>query len=132
MRFIFLIVTIIYLAASTGATVHLHYCMGRIADVDLMHHAEKVCGLCGMEKPADGDNGCCKDETETIKISIDQKTTLGQLFLFEQPFTDIIALQVPVLPGFKLINDEKVPPVSHAPPRSRQVPIYLIQSNFRI
>jgi hypothetical protein len=106
--------------------------MGRVANVDLLHNHERICGLCGMEKSDDGDNGCCKDETETLKISIDQKTSALSHFHFEQPFTDLIAEWVPVLPGVVTFVDDKVPPLSHAPPRTKQVPIYLMHSIFLI
>jgi hypothetical protein len=106
--------------------------MGRIANVDLLHNHDKICGLCGMEKSDEKDNGCCKDESETVKISIDQKTSAFSYFQFVQPYTDLIAVLVPVLPGYVSFINDKVPPVSHAPPRSRQVPVYLMHSIFRI
>lgn len=132
MRFLFTIFAFIYLCASIGATLHLHYCMGRIAGVDLLHSQEKVCGLCGMEKPDQGTNNCCKDEAQTIKISIDQKTNALSCFHFEQPFTDLLAGWVPVLPEISAPIADKAPPVSHAPPRSKPIPEYLMYSVFLI
>ncbi len=131
-RFVLSIIAMVYLVASTGATVHLHYCMGRIANVGLVQHQDKVCGLCGMEKSSDGDTGCCTDETETIKITVDQKTSPVSLFRFEQPFTELWAAWVPILPVWTSFINDKVQPVSHAPPRSLQVPVYLMHSVFRI
>jgi hypothetical protein len=44
------ILAILYLSTSTGATLHVHYCMGRLAGWGLGHNNSKTCGKCGMEK----------------------------------------------------------------------------------
>jgi hypothetical protein len=72
-KIILAILTILYMGASTGATVHLHYCMGRLAGWGLKHHQSKECGNCGMMKSA-MDNGCCKDEQQFFKDNSDQKS----------------------------------------------------------
>ena len=129
-NFLLCILAFAYLAASTGATVQLHYCMGKLADAGFFK--EERCGVCGMDKGIDGDNGCCKDEKETVKISIDQKYSTGSIFHFEQPFTDPAALFTDFQPQFAELPDDKVPPVSHAPPRSQKNSVYLLNRNFRI
>jgi hypothetical protein len=120
------------MAASTGATMHMHYCMGRLADAGFFEQKGGHCSLCGMEKTGEEDNGCCNDKEETIKISIDQKFAAASVFHFEQPFTDLIAIFTGFQPSFFVLADDKVPPVSHAPPRSPQVPPYLMHCHFTI
>ncbi len=65
-----LILAILYLGFSTGATVHLNYCMGRLVAKSLTHDTSKNCTICGMEKSHS--NGCCKDEINQLKIESDQ------------------------------------------------------------
>src|SRR5688572_30125687 len=73
-----LVVTILaflYLSASVGATVHLHYCMDKLVNVGLWHKEEKQCGKCGMEKSDENNKGCCKDEHKQVKLENDHKGT---------------------------------------------------------
>jgi len=85
-KFIVAILAILYLGTTTGATVHMHYCMGTLAGWSLIHQENKKCGKCGMDKSGDEPNGCCNDEQQFLKNDKDQKTTTPfQLF----PLTDI-------------------------------------------
>lgn len=52
--------------SATGATVHLHYCMGELMSAGFIHKDEDKCSKCGMKKEA-RKKGCCKDEHKTIK-----------------------------------------------------------------
>ena len=65
-KFVTAILAVLYLGTSTGATVHMHYCMGKLADWGLGHNKSKTCGNCGMEKSEEKDNGCCKDEHKFV------------------------------------------------------------------
>ena len=131
-KFLFTILAFTYLVATTGATVHFHYCMGRLAGTGLFEQDGGHCSLCGMEKKENDDNGCCKDKKETLKISVDQKISGETVFHFEQPFTVAEAVFTGFQPRLLSLQDEKVPPVSHAPPRSPQVPSYLMHCHFSI
>ena len=71
-RLIFLIWSLIYLSTSTGANVHLHYCMGQIASWGLWQKDDKECDKCGMKKDGMKD-GCCNDEYQYVKLKVDQK-----------------------------------------------------------
>jgi hypothetical protein len=126
------IVSILYLAASTGATMHMHYCMGRLADTGFFEQEGGHCSLCGMEKSGNADNGCCTDQQETIKISIDQQFSTASIFHFEQPFSLLEITETGYQPQLLLVSGDKVPAVSNAPPRSPQVPPYLMNCLFRI
>jgi hypothetical protein len=131
-KFLFSILAIIYIVASTGATMHMHYCMGRLADTGFFEQEGGHCALCGMEKTADEDNGCCNDKEETVKISIDQKSSATTLFHFEQPFSTLEAAFTGFRPHLAAAAADIVLPVSNAPPRSPQVPEYLMNCLFRI
>ena len=67
MRKIFLgILTMIYIGISSGIAMDVHYCMGKMAGVDLYTTKNDKCGKCGMkEKKA----GCCHDEHHFYKLS---------------------------------------------------------------
>src|SRR5438034_11541801 len=70
-KFVVAILALFYLTTSSGATIHLHYCMGKLAEWSFGHSQSDICSKCGMEKK-DNNNGCCKDEFKQIKLVQDQ------------------------------------------------------------
>ncbi len=72
-RFLVYIFAVLYLGLSSGVTLNLHYCMGKLAEVSLWHlDSCPACGetCCGETcKP----HPCCSTETEYVKLSIDQE-----------------------------------------------------------
>ncbi|MEO7316708.1 MAG: hypothetical protein ABIW47_16070 [Ginsengibacter sp.] len=65
-KLIFLIATMAYMFSTTGATVYIHHCMGKVIDWDFTKNDIQSCGTCSMEK--DTGNDCCKDEVKVFKI----------------------------------------------------------------
>lgn len=130
-KFIVAILAVLYLGTSTGAMVHMHYCMGKLADWGLGHNKSKTCGNCGMEKSEEKDNGCYKDEHKFVKNDNDQKTA--------ESFVTNFALQVIDIPVECFTSSEilvssvtEKHPVSHAPPRSSGVAVYIRNCTFLI
>jgi len=125
------ILAILYMGTSTGATLHLHYCMGKLVGWDLGHKEPDACGKCGMKKGLSQNKGCCRDEHRQIKLDNDQKTveSLLQLMQYSGAF---------LLPGYSVLPDIRpVPlavtqPVGHAPPRSSTTAIFVLHRVFRI
>src|SRR5688572_3339918 len=72
-KLIVAILAVLYIGTSTGATLHMHFCMGDLADWGLGVNKSKTCGKCGMDKSDEKNNGCCKDEHKLIKNDSDQK-----------------------------------------------------------
>lgn len=68
-KFLVTILAFIYLGVSSGIAMNIHYCMGKVSSIDLMHNSEK-CGKCGMKL---GSAGCCKDEFKMVKLSDSHK-----------------------------------------------------------
>ncbi|MEI2749767.1 MAG: hypothetical protein V9E88_13540 [Ferruginibacter sp.] len=125
------ILAVLYLGTSSGASIHMHYCMGKLADWGLSHNKSKTCGNCGMEKADEKDNGCCKDEHKFVKNETDQKTAESVILNFTLPVVDL-----PV--SFFSISEHIISsiteeyPLCHAPPRSCGLPVYLLNRTFRI
>lgn len=125
------ILAVLYIGTSAGATVHLHYCMGELADWGLGHNTSKTCGKCGMEKSAEKDNGCCKDEHKFVKNDTDQKVSESVVLNFTLQVIDI-PVYFPTLSENLVSSITEEFPVSHAPPRSSTPPVYLLNRTFRI
>lgn len=131
-RILVTILSILYIASATGATVHLHYCMGEFTGASLVHNDEHKCGKCGMVKK-DRDKGCCKDEHKTFKSAEHHAAKLA---------FDIASFPDAIIPALLTQHYCCLLPHSplklkgafaNAPPGvSSRCPIYIYVCNFRI
>lgn len=130
-NFITSILALLYLATSSGATIQLHYCMGKLADAPMSHSNSKTCSNCGMEKSGNTDNGCCKDEHKFFKDNSAQKLAENNL-----QFLQLISLAIPAsfteIPTIHFSSVTEENPISHAPPNLNGVPIYIFKGCFLI
>lgn len=130
-KFLTAILALLYFATSTGATVHMHYCMGKLVENKLWHSKAEKCGQCGMTKSPQKDNGCCKDEQKRLKIEKEHKVTETVI-----PGIEAASLAFPVSyiegPAIALSSITEENPTSNAPPRSSESPIYKRNCVFRI
>jgi len=130
-KLIVAIVALLYISTSTGAPLYLHYCMGKPAGWGFGANNSKTCGGCGMENSEEKDNDCCQDEHTFLKNDSDQKaTTIG----FQMIHLLAMALPVSSLEmsssDFLSVTEENV--VSHAPPRTIGVAVYIRNCFFLI
>lgn len=130
-KFIATISAVLYLSASIGATVHMHYCMGKLANWGLGHQESKICSGCGMEKDKGVDNGCCQDEHQFVKNNTDQKVVESSFHLIEVMGTAVL-LEYAELPSIHIASATEVYPVSNAPPRSSSIAVYILNRTFLI
>jgi hypothetical protein len=130
------ILALLYLSTSLGATVHLHYCMGKLLSWGLVNHESKDCGFCGMPKKADSNHcvsakqGCCKDEQKQLKSGGDQKIFSSELQF--KAFPQGYFISRPIHPDFLISSFVLTYPSTHAPPLSGEVAIFLLKRSFRI
>lgn len=129
-KFIVLILAVLYLGTSTGATVHMHYCMDRLVDWALWPKKGDNCSKCGMSKTEkELAKGCCKDEQKQVKLKTDHKAAEG-FQMFQMSSVAILPLHFELsIINLPSVTEEN--PLSHAPPRT-PVPIFILNRNFRI
>ena len=129
-RFVVSILAILYLATASGATVHLHYCMGKLVGASLMQHEDHKCGRCGMKKKTN--NGCCKDEHKIIKT--DQEHMQAAKVLFDQ--SNQLIAEMPIqhyyCNSYPVTTTLSVTKMYSPPLLWRDCPIYLKVRNIRI
>ena len=131
------ILAFIYLSTSMGATVHLHYCMGKLASWGLIDHESKHCAKCGMLKKTttahgiDAGMNCCKDEHKQIKSNQDQKSSPAEFFKYISlyPFPVIREAAADITP---VLSVAIAYPNTHAPPLAGKLPRFILFRNFRI
>lgn len=130
-KFLITILAFVYITSSTGASIHMHYCMGKLADWGIGKNDSKICGKCGMEKANEKDNGCCKDEHKFVKGHTDQKIVQAgfQLIQLSSVALPVSFIEIP-LPYFSSVTEQNA--LSHAPPRTSGVAVYIRNCVFLI
>jgi hypothetical protein len=130
-RFIISILAFLYISTSAGATIHLHYCMGKLVTWNLRHQPADRCAKCGMKtNHKSKNNGCCRDEYKEIKTDKDHKLSQAVFSLIHLS-SIAIPTSVTGLSSIFLIAITETNPVSNAPPRS-QIALYLRNCVFLI
>lgn len=124
-----LILTVLYLATTSGATIHLHYCMGKLIEKDLWKAEKKACSKCGMEKSSRSGNDCCKDTQQQVKIEKEHQKAETVFQPLQLVSTATSYSEVTVV-SFSSITEEN--PSSNAPPRSSGPALFKRNCVFRI
>ena len=130
-KFITFIVAILFLSTSSGASIRMHYCMGKLADWGFMYRDSKTCENCGMEESDTKDNGCCKDENKFVKNISEQKITESVSINFTLTILDL-PLSLFSLSDIFYISSSEEYPISHAPPRNCKTPVYLLNRTILV
>lgn len=121
------ILAILYVTVASGVVVNVHYCMGRIASVEMGYDDHDVCGKCGMSNK---EKGCCHTEYKLVKLQDEHQLAQAQV-----PFLALPA-EVPVQPSLIQVPlsgiDKYLSLKYHSPPDSRSNTVYLRNCVFRI
>jgi hypothetical protein len=136
-KFLSAILAFVYLSSSMGATVHLHYCMGKLISWGLIDENSKNCGFCGMLKtiPSTNDeissNACCTDDHKQIKTDKDQKITSLELEISRiSPNSSAVISTFQY--DFHIFSFALDHPRANAPPVFSFVPVYILNCVYRI
>jgi len=132
MKKIFLVIlAFTYFASTSGAILHLHYCMGKMVEWSVSGNEEENCPVCGSDKGKMVEKGCCKDEHKQLKVTNDHsitETAFQGLWLMAVAFP-VSFIDIPAI-TFSSITEEN--PTTNAPPHSTGIPIYKRNCVFRI
>lgn len=116
------ILAVMYMAAATGASINIHYCMDKMIGAEWGNSSGDDCGKCGMEKSSSKDN-CCKEEQKLVKIDLDQKTTDASIQLVKLAATAIDVHHFEISEdNISSIAEEE--PTSNAPPKGAPIALY--------
>lgn len=130
-QFLVFILAFLYLGSSAGATVHLHYCMGKLVDIQVGDHDKKPCSGCSSKKENKCKKSCCKDEHKMVKLEKDHQKSVEGQFHFVQPVAGATSFFFE-LPSVYFLENEAELPFSHAPPLIHSVQLHLLHCNFRV
>ena len=126
-RFFAILLVTLYVTLTSGVAVNVHYCMGKLAGVDLHDSPADVCNKC--KKPAKGMD-CCKDEVKFCKLTESHQGAK----VAQQHDIAAIDLQLPVivLSAPALTSQATLNSAPHDPPDEDSTPLFLRNCIFRI
>ena len=136
-RFFASVMAFLYLSTSMGATLHLHYCMGKLVGWGLKSHESAACAFCGMEKKTDSSTGiftkknCCRDDHKEIKTAGDQKLVQTE-FQFLKLIPDVSLEYAPTFSSLQFHPEFSTQSVVNGTPKAGKQPVFLLNCNFRI
>jgi len=125
-----LTLAVLYIGTSTGATFHMHYCMGKLIDVKLWHSEVKKCSKCGSAPGTLCAKKCCKDKHKTVKLEKDQKAENAVQAMQQVAVATTVSFVD--IPKVYIISLVEAYPVSNAPPRTSKVPTHILNCTYRI
>jgi hypothetical protein len=119
--------SLLFIAASSGASISIHYCRGKVSAVSLSLLSDPGCA-CGKKKPK---KSCCKTETKLVKM---QDDTRQPEFVNDHSFTQVVALPLQdIHVTIPVESNSNSPSFSVAdPPDAALVPLYLRHRVFRL
>ncbi len=124
-RLLTFIIAIIYFCISSGFIMNVHYCMGKLSNVNIEIIPSTLCG-CGKKET----KGCCKTESKFYKITDNYEATYANFN---------ITIPTHTLPTFYSHTHTVVTSTiatniynTHAPPIFRPQLIYILNCVFRI
>src|SRR5574338_689955 len=132
-KFLVSIFAVFYLGLSSGAVVHLHYCMDKLIEWNLLHERKKdQCSKCGMIKShKKNKKDCCREDVQFIKITDAQKVTDNSnsihVYLLNATISPFIESTVSFIPDIV----QKYSFI-HPPPKIKGSGIYLLNCIFRV
>lgn len=115
-----ILLAILYTAITSGFTVNVHYCMGKLASVKLLSPATKECGKCGK---TDQSNSCCKDELKFCKVAVSHQAAKAQQPLAPQAMDLSLPLATLIAPSIHSVTSFTAY-YHHAPPEKASIPLY--------
>jgi hypothetical protein len=121
------ILALLYLAVSSGVVLEVHYCMGKMAGVELYGGHQEQCGKCGMKERK---GGCCSDQLKVYKLE-DVHKQVNSLWVAQNlscplPTTyPLMDWQLPADPAFGKT-------ILRPPPDIGTPPLFIANRVFRI
>lgn len=128
-RILVSIIALIYFTFSSGMVMSVHYCMGKISDIQVNQVPEERC-ICGMSKKETSSKGCCKTEFTMVKLADTHKASSAS-YDIQTPVV-LVSRSLSQLEAPLYYTNTKVYSDIHGPPLLSEQDTYLLNCVFRI
>jgi hypothetical protein len=124
-RLLALILSVSFIAASSGASVNVHYCRGKVSSVSWSIFPTPSC-KCGKKTM----KGCCKTETRLVKLSDNAKQP-EFIAAHSMPVVEAAPITTYFVPQ-PLAVELTATAFSASPPGSERISVFLRNRVFRL
>ncbi len=131
-KLIVTILTFVYITSATGATIHLHYCMGKLVEWSFWKNKSEKCDNCGMDKADAGYGNCCKDDHKQLKLDKDQKITEANFKWLQSTFCTTVYIPFYRIHNVDFVFIQEKNQYSQAPPPCISVAVCIRNCTFLI
>lgn len=125
-KFFALILTIVYMTASSGVVVNVHYCMGKMASVQMDNSTDNLC-KCGVKTSS---KGCCHNEVKVVRMTNLHKQSVAVSYVFVS--TALLPVAVSLIDISKTYTSDVNITVANNPPDLASNKVYLSNCVFII
>lgn len=122
------ILALLYLAVSSGVILEVHYCMGKVAGVELYGSHTDKCGKCGMTEKK---GGCCSDELKVYKLE-DAHKQVNSFWVSQISQPAYLPTAAPVMDWERPAEPALVASAIHPPPDINTPSLCIVNCVFRI
>jgi hypothetical protein len=79
-KFLIILLMLVYGISSSGMTINLHYCCGKLDGISFLGKQDKGCEMGNHLKKS----SCCNDKQISAKLNADQQSTAKWLQVYKQ------------------------------------------------
>jgi hypothetical protein len=117
---------LLYITASSGVVLNVHYCMGKVSSVKVDNFNEELCS-CGAEA---AEMACCFSELKVVKLDDSHKAAVVAQQV-QMPVADL-PTYLSAIDLFKKLPVVQTQQLVHDPPLLSTPDVYLRNRVFRI
>lgn len=128
-RLLISLMALIYFTVSSGMVMSVHYCMGKVSNVQVNQVPEERC-ICGMSKKETSSKDCCKTEFKMVKLEDTHKASSASYDI--QTPVALVSRSLSLLEVPSYYSNDKVYADIHGPPLLSEQDTYLLNCVFRI
>ena len=125
-KFLALILSVIYLTASSGVILHVHYCKGKLSSVTVQNLKDNLC-KCGMKAEK---STCCHSEIKIVKLNNVHKESVAN-YTFNFPLA-VVSNSISLIDLSKTYSSDIQKSLTSGPNLNLSYKIYLQNQVFRI
>lgn len=126
-----ILLAFLYITLTSGFTVNVHYCMGRLASLEFSSHENDQCNKCS--KPEKKKKGkCCREEAKFCKADVSSHQ-LAKAQQSSEPAVKDLSLPVAIVPVPAISNTQPISHYDHGPPDDcKRIPLYIQYCTYLI
>lgn len=125
-KVIALILALVYITASSGVVLRVHYCMGKVSSVSVQSVKQNIC-KCGMNAE---DSRCCHSEFKVVKLN-NLHNDISSSLHFQIPLT-LVSNNISLIDINKTYSSDIQKALLNPSPPGYSEKIYLTNRVFRI